>query len=192
MGKTLIRRFDRVGKGQKLAAEDFAQLLGRDRMTKYDASMEKLVDVIEQFCTFPALDKMKLFRLVLFNFLVGNEDAHLKNFTLITRNNKIELSPAYDLLNSTIVLRGSNIEELALTLAGKKRKLNRTMLVDYYGKERLKLSDKAIQQVLSELESAISEWFHLLDICFLSDDLKDRYRKLLSERITVLGLNAVV
>ena len=167
-------------------------MLGRDRMTKYDASMEKLVDVIEKFCTFPALEKMKMFRLVLFNFLDGNEDAHLKNFTLITRNNKIELSPAYDLLNTTIVLRGSNIEELALTLAGKKRKLNRTMLVDYYGKERLKLSDKAIQQVLSELESAISEWFHLLDICFLSDDLKDRYRKLLSERITVLGLNAVV
>ena len=53
---------------QKLAAEDFAQLLGRDRMTKYDASMEKLVDVIEKFCTFPALEKMKLFQLVLFNF----------------------------------------------------------------------------------------------------------------------------
>ena len=97
-------------------------------MTKYDASMEKLVDVIEQFCTFPALEKMKLFRLVLFNFLVGNEDAQLKNFTLITRNNKIELSPAYDLLNSTIVLLR-----------------------------------KEIQQVLGELNSAIPEWFHLIN-----------------------------
>lgn len=182
-----IRRFDRIKKGQKLATEDFAQLLGRDRHTKYDASMEKLVEVIEQFCTFPALEKVKLFRLVLFNFLVGNEDAHLKNFTLITRKGKVELSPAYDLLNSTIVLRGANIEEFALPLAGKKRKINRGLLINYYGKERLKLSDKTIQQVLSELASAIPEWFHLLDVCFLSDDLKEKYRVLLTNRIHVLG-----
>ncbi len=181
-----IRRFDRIGKGKKLATEDFAQLLGRDRHTKYDAYMEKLVDVVEEFCTFPAIEKMKLFRLVVFNFLVGNEDAHLKNFTLITRNGKVELSPAYDLLNSTIVLRGSNIEELALTLGGKKRKINRELLVNYYGKDRLKLSDKTIQQVLNEIELALPKWFHLLSICFLSDDLKEKYKNLLSRRIALL------
>lgn len=184
-----IRRFDRIGKGGKLATEDFAQLLGRDRNTKYDASMEKLAGVIEQFCTFPMLEKVKLFRLVLFNFLVGNEDAHLKNFTLISRNNKVELSPAYDLLNSTIVLRGPHIEELALTLGGKKRKMTRELLVNYYGKERLKLSDKTIQQVLDDFNSAIPEWFDLLNVCFLSADLKEKYRQLLSERIAILGLN---
>ena len=181
-----IRRFDRIGKGKKLATEDFAQLLGRDRNTKYDASMEKLVDVVEQFCTFPAIEKMKLFKLVVFNFLVGNEDAHLKNFTLITRNGKVELSPAYDLLNSTIVLRGANIEELALTLAGKKRKINRDLLVNYYGKDRLKLSDKTIQQVLNDSESVLPEWFHLLSICFLSDDLKEKYKQLLTDRAAIL------
>lgn len=184
-----IRRFDRLGKSKKLATEDFTQLLEQDRDTKYDASMEKLVDVVEQFCTFPVLEKVKLFRLVLFNFLVGNEDAHLKNFTLITRNNKVELSPAYDLLNTTIVLRGTNIEELALPLAGKKRKLNRTLLVDYYGKERLKLSDKTIEQVLTELTNAIPEWLALLNICFLSDELKEKYRNLLLNRIHVLEMN---
>lgn len=182
------RRFDRPKKGQKLATEDFAQLLGFNRDTKYNASMEKLVDVVEQFCTFPMLEKAKLFRLVLFNFLVGNEDAHLKNFTLITRNGKVELSPAYDLLNSTIVLRGANIEEFALPLAGKKRKLNRELLVNYYGKERLKLSDKTIQQILNELQSAIPEWLQLLDVCFLSDDLKDKYFKLLANRVGCLGI----
>jgi serine/threonine-protein kinase HipA len=182
------RRFDRPKKGQKLATENFAQLLGFNRDTKYNASMEKLVDVVEQFCTFPMLEKAKLFRLVLFNFLVGNEDAHLKNFTLITRNGKVELSPAYDLLNSTIVLRGANIEEFALPLAGKKRKLNRELLVNYYGKKRLKLSDKTIQQILNELQSAIPEWLQLLDVCFLSDDLKDKYFKLLANRAGVLDL----
>ncbi len=183
-----IRRFDRIGKGKKLATEDFAQLLGLDRNTKYDASMEKLVTVIEQFCTFPMPEKVKLFRLVLFNFLVGNEDAHLKNFTLITRNNNVELSPAYDLLNTTIVLRGANIEELALPLAGKKQKLDSALLVNYYGKERLKLSDKTIQHVLNELTVSIPKWFDLLDICFLSDDLKEKYRQLLAIRVGILGL----
>ena len=129
---------------------------------------------------------MKLFRLVVFNFLVGNEDAHLKNFSLITRNGKVELSPAYDLLNSTIVLRGDNIEELALTLAGKKRKITRELLVDYYGKDRLKLSDKTIQQVLNDIESALPEWFHLISICFLSDDLKEKYKQLLTDRAAIL------
>ena len=137
-----IRRFDRLPKGEKLSVEDFAQLTGNNRDLKYQSSMEKVADVLNDFCAFPALEKIKLFKLLLFNFLIGNEDAHLKNWSLITRNNKIELSPAYDLLNSTIVLRGANIEELALPLAGKKRKLTRALLIDYYGRERLRLSEK--------------------------------------------------
>ena len=183
-----IRRFDRLTKGRKLATEDFTQLLGYKRETKYDASMEKLADVIEQFCTFPALEKEKLFKVVLFNFLIGNEDAHLKNFTLITRQNKVELSPAYDLLNSTIVLRGSQIEELALPLAGKKRKISRSLWVDYYGKTRLKLSDKTISNVLTALQSAIPEWLQLIEISFLPDNLKEKYRALLLKRVEILGL----
>jgi serine/threonine-protein kinase HipA len=181
-----VRRFDRLKKGQKLATEDFTQLLGHNRETKYDASMEKLVDVIEQFCTFPALEKEKLFRLVLFNFLVGNEDAHLKNFSLITRQGKVELSPAYDLLNSTIVLRGAKIEEFALPLAGKKRKLNQDLLVNYYGKTRLKLSDKTILSVLNDLKSALPEWQNLLNVCFLSDEFKEKYHALLLKRAKIL------
>jgi serine/threonine-protein kinase HipA len=183
-----IQRFDRLKKGQKLAVEDFAQLLEHNRETKYDASMEKVASVVEQFCAFPAIEKVKLFRLVLFNFLVGNEDAHLKNFSLIERNGKIELSPAYDLLNSTIVLRGANIEELALPLAGKKRKLNYDLWVNYYGKERLKLSDKAIEQILMQLKTALPTWQNLLTVCFLSNDLKDKYRQLLTARSQILGL----
>lgn len=181
-----IRRFDRLTKGQKLATEDFTQLLGHNRETKYDASMEKLVDVIELFCTFPVLEKEKLFRLVLFNFLVGNEDAHLKNFSLITRQNKVELSPAYDLLNSTIVLRGAKIEEFALPLAGKKRKLNQDLLVNYYGKTRLKLSDKTILKVLNGLKSALPEWQNLLNTCFLSNEFKEKYHALLLKRVEIL------
>ena len=124
--------------------------------------------------------------MVLFNFLIGNEDAHLKNFTLITQNGKVELSPAYDLLNSTIVLRGAKIEEFALPLAGKKRKLNQDLLVNYYGKTRLKLSDKTISKVLADLKLALPEWQNLINTCFLSDDLKKKYHALLLKRVEIL------
>lgn len=110
-----IRRFDRAGHHKKLALEDFAQLSGEDRDTKYNSSMEKVIEVIAQFCTFPAIEFVKLFKLTLFNFLVGNEDMHLKNFSLISRDKKVMLSPAYDLLNTTIAQKNTK-EEWRITL----------------------------------------------------------------------------
>ena len=109
-----IKRFDRKGRQEKIAVEDFAQLAGKDRDTKYRSTMEAVVKVLDQFCTFPLIEKARLFKLVLFNFLTGNEDSHLKNFSLMRRVPIIELSPAYDLLNTTIVIRAQ--EEIALPL----------------------------------------------------------------------------
>lgn len=94
-------------KGQrgKVPVEDFAQLAGLSRDTKYDYSMEKLVRLVDNYYTIPAVEKIKLFKLVIFNFLTGNEDSHLKNFSIITDNNQTRLSPCYDLVNSTIELQ---------------------------------------------------------------------------------------
>src|SRR3989338_1851695 len=125
-----IKRFDRIGHNKKLALEDFAQLSGEDRHRKYQSSMEKVIAVIERFCTFPKIEFVKLFKLTLFNFLIGNEDMHLKNFSLITRSQKITLSPVYDLLNSTIVQRNTQ-EEIALPLNGKKNNLNDRDFIKY-------------------------------------------------------------
>jgi serine/threonine-protein kinase HipA len=86
--------------------------------------MEKVAGVIEQFCTFPAVERVKLLERTLFSFLVGNEDMHLKNFSLITRDQKVELAPAYDLLNTTIALKNAR-GNLALPLKGKKSWLAR-------------------------------------------------------------------
>jgi len=146
-----IKRFDRIGRRRKLAVEDFAQLSDLSRETKYDSSMEKVVRVIETFCTFPAVDKIKLFRLTLVNFLIGNEDMHLKNFSLITRDDKIELSPAYDLISTTIALANPQ-EEIALPLMEKKSGLNRKTIIDYFGKERLELTDRMINAVLDKIK----------------------------------------
>jgi serine/threonine-protein kinase HipA len=182
-----IKRFDRAGHKDKIPVEDFAQLAGLSRDTKYNYTMEKLVLLIDEFCTFPVIEKAKLFRLVLFNFLTGNEDMHLKNFSVIRNGEKIELSPAYDLVNSTIVLKGG-AEEIALSLAGKKRKLNRKVLVDYFGKERCGLTDKVVEINLQALIQAKETWLSLLNDCFLSYELKEKYIVLLENRLKILGL----
>ncbi|HAB53893.1 MAG: phosphatidylinositol kinase [Ignavibacteria bacterium RIFOXYB2_FULL_35_12] len=182
-----IKRFDRYGKSKKLSIEDFAQLAGKSRETKYDYTMEKIINLIDTFCTFPAIEKVKLFRLTIFNFLIGNEDMHLKNFSIITRDNKIELSPAYDLLNTTIVLPNEP-GEIALPLAGKKRNLNSKILIHYFGKERLNLNDKIISQVLDKIKSAFDDWEELIKISFLSPPMKEKYLDLLNTRKEIIGL----
>jgi len=176
-----IKRFDRYGKKKKRSQEDFAQLAGKSRETKYDFSMEKIVSILDEHCTFPVIEKVKLFRLTLFNFLIGNEDMHLKNYSLITRNNKVELSPGYDLLNTTIALPNPQ-EEIALPLAGKKRNLNNRVLIDYWGNERLGLNDVVINQVVSTFTKVQDEWERLINISFLSQKMKGSYLELLNSR----------
>ena len=175
-----IKRFDRIG-FRKLAVEDFSQLMGLSRETKYDASMERVARVVEQFCTFPAIEKIRLFRLSLVNFLLGNEDMHIKNFSLITRQARIELSPAYDIVNTTIVL-GDNAEEIALPLMGKKRKLDRSTWIDYFGVQRLGLNAKIIASVFDQIQNALPRWKTLIETSFLSADLKTAYTALVQNR----------
>lgn len=182
-----IKRFDRLGGNKKLQVEDFSQLIGESRDTKYDSSMEKVVKVIDEFCTFPALERTKLFRLTIFNYLIGNEDMHLKNFSLINRKGRTELSPAYDLLNTSIAI-GNPVEEIALPLAGKRSKLSKQLLFDYFGKESLTLTDKAIDGIAGEIAGAFSEWDRLIDACFLSERMKREYKELLKRRRDVLGI----
>ncbi len=180
-----IKRFDRQGY-RKRALEDFAQLAGLSRVTKYNYSMERLVPILEQHCTFPKLEKLKLFRLTLFNYLVGNEDAHLKNFSLIRLNRKVQLSPAYDLLNTTMVMKVT--EELALPLNGKKNNLNRNLFFNYYAIDRLNLTERVIDQVDQEFRSSIDSWKSLIEKSFLTEELKQEYWEVISQRRAILEL----
>jgi serine/threonine-protein kinase HipA len=176
-----IKRFDRLPKKKKVALEDFAQLTGQTRETKYRSSMEKVAEVLNEFCTFPLIEKQKLFKLTIFNFLCGNEDMHLKNFSLIRRNGKVELSPAYDLLNTTIAMPNPQ-EEFALTLAGKKSKITKENLINYFGKERLGLTPIIIEKTLREIEEQKMTWYKLIQMSFLSEEMKKKYVDLMSLR----------
>ena len=188
-----VRRFDRTGHSRRVAVEDFAQLGGLSRETKYDFNMEQLVGLLDTYCTFPAIEKVKLLKRSLFNFLMGNEDMHLKNFSLITRQGKVELAPAYDFLSTTVAYlalgkRIGMIEEVALPLHGKKRGLGRKTWIDYFARERLQLPDKVIRTVQSELTGAASAWRARIGDSFLPPDQKDHYRTLLANRFAVLDL----
>lgn len=182
-----IKRFDRKGTKQKIPLEDFAQLSGSSRETKYNSSMEKLILIIDKFCTFPILEKRKFFIRTLFNYIVDNEDMHLKNFSLITHENKVELSPAYDFLNSTIALTNAK-EEIALPLNGKKRNLKRSDFIDYLGQERLGLNTTIIEEILLKFKTTIPNWEKLIHISFLSNNAKEAYLQIVNNRAKVLDI----
>lgn len=176
-----IKRFDRTGRTGKRHVEDFAQLAGMNRETKYRSSMEQVARLVESFCTFPAVEKVKLMRLTLFSFLVGNEDMHLKNFSLIRNRDVISLSPAYDLLNTTIVLPLPT-EELALPLHARKNKLRREDFLHYFAQERLGLSGRVIDKMLTEFIEVRPQWQALIARSFLSGALKEKYQQVLDNR----------
>ncbi len=179
-----IKRFDREMSHKKIALEDFAQLSGRSRDTKYNSSIEALSKIIQSYCTFPMLEHLKLFERLLFCYLTGNEDMHLKNFSLIRRQNKVELSPAYDLLNSTIVLRSPQ-EEFALPLRGKRNKLKKTDLFEYLAHDLLNLNQRMVNKVINRLHTCIPQWQDLIDISFLSPPMKKKYKALLQMRLQI-------
>lgn len=188
-----IRRFDRAGRAGKLATEDFAQLAGRERETKYRFSMEGVAKLIDRHCSFPVLERARLFQRTVFCWLTGNEDMHLKNFSMIRRSGKVELSPLYDCLNTAVVYEAmgkpqSEIEELALPLNGKKRNITREDLLEYFGKSRLNLTGRVIEKTLERFSVVMPEWFRLIEVSYLNDKLKDLYGELLHQRRDILKI----
>lgn len=176
-----IRRFDREARGRRLALEDFAQLSGRSRDTKYDSSLEQVAAVIDRHATFPLVEHRQFLRRVLFCFLTGGEDMHLKNWSLITRPPRVQLAPAYDLLSSTIVLRDPR-EESALPLNGRKRNLSRRDFTEHLGTGRLGLPAAVVDDELQRLQVAAGGWRGTIEDSFLPGHLRDAYLRLVAAR----------
>jgi serine/threonine-protein kinase HipA len=181
-----IRRFDRTGQKGKIPVEDFAQLSGVDRETKHDSSVEKVINVIERYCTFPAVEKRIFFQRFLFNFLVGNEDMHLKNYSVISDKRVVRLAPCYDFLNSTLMLPKTK-EQSVLPLGGKKSGFTRNLLVQYLARERLELTQLVVESTLRLFGSVIPIWKEWIDKSFLSQALRERYWDLVKERSKLLN-----
>lgn len=173
----ITKRIDRTDRGEKIHMLDMFQTT--EAFDKYKSSLEKVGKALETYSSQPLLDKTYFFDLVLFSFLTGNNDMHLKNFSMAENPSGWGLAPAYDLLNVGIVFP-EDTEELALTLSGKKKKLRREDF-DQLG-ERLGLTQKqitgAFNRIFKNKPSALS-W---IDRSFLSDDMKAAYKAVLTVR----------
>jgi serine/threonine-protein kinase HipA len=151
----VTRRIDRV-KGRKRAMEDMCQLTERLTENKYDGSHEQVAKAILKYSANPGLDAVNYYELVLFSFLTGNADMHLKNFSLLqTPSLGYGLAPANDLV-ATALVNPADTEELALTLTGKKKRLRQTDFRQAAG--RAGIEDKVVTGMLSRFVKARPAW----------------------------------
>jgi serine/threonine-protein kinase HipA len=173
----ITKRIDRTKSGEKIHMLDMFQIT--EAYEKYKGSMEKVGKAIGEYSSNTNLDKIFFFELALFSFLTGNNDMHLKNFSMIESPSGWVLAPAYDLLNVGIVLP-EDTEELALTLGGKKKKLTGKLFKDF-GKT-LGLTEKQVNSVFLRFNKHKAEAEKWIQHSFLSDDMKEKYLNLIDIR----------
>ena len=175
----ITKRVDRL-KNAKLHMEDMCQLTERQTEHKYKGSHEQIAKTIKSFSVNPGFDTVNFYELVLFCFLTGNNDMHLKNFSLLKgKDLKYTLSPAYDLVASELVVEGDD-EELALNLNGKKKKIKRK---DFsIAMKTSGMNAKSIENVFERFSKLQEVWHQFINESFISDDFKENYHSMIIEK----------
>jgi serine/threonine-protein kinase HipA len=180
----ITKRFDRV-KGKKIHVEDLCQLSELLTEQKYKSSYERVGKIIKQYATNSGLDVIKYFRLVLFSFLRGNNDMHLKNFSLMHTDKGVLFSPAYDLLNVNLIYLADK-EDLAFTVGGRTGKVERSDF-DQFGRS-LGLTEIVrdnIYKDFSEQRDQVPDW---INRSFLPDEYKEGYARIFVNKMKQIGL----
>ena len=175
----ITKRFDR-NKKDKIAVEDFCQLTENLTEHKYRGSIEKVAKTTHQFTTNKGFEVLRLFELVLFCYLTGNADMHLKNFALIENAfGEFELSPAYDLVSTALVIADDQ-EETALTINGKKSRLKKK---DFDAlASNLEINTKVLNSIYAKFENALTNWIDFIKQSFLSKAMQKNYIELLQTK----------
>lgn len=168
----ITRRVDRTKKGERITMEDMCQLSERLTEDKYKGSYERIAKLIRQYSAAPLLDVVNFWEVVLFSWLTGNADMHLKNFSLFRPIKDYMLTPAYDLLSTALAMPEDD-EELALTLNGKKKRIKREDFEKAMSDSGM--DKKAITNLFTRFSKAIPKWHELIGMSFLSDDLQKTY-----------------
>lgn len=180
----ITKRFDRV-KGKKVHVEDLCQLSELLTEQKYKSSYERVGKIIKQYATNSGFDAIKYFRLVLFSFLTGNNDMHLKNFSLMHTDKGILFSPAYDLLNVNLIYPDDK-EDLALTLGGRKRKVKRSDFDQFAGS--LGISEIVRDNIYKDFSKQIDKVQDWINRSFLTDEYKEGYAQIVANKIKQIEL----
>jgi serine/threonine-protein kinase HipA len=180
----VTKRIDRTKKG-KVPMEDMCQLAERLTEHKYNGSHEQVAKAIVKYSKTPGLDLVNFFELVLFSYLTGNADMHLKNFSLIEQQSLgMVLSPAYDLVNTALV-NPIDDEELALNINGKKKRLKRKDFIAAF--TTLGLEPKQQENIFSKMTNAQAAWVEMVNKSFLSSEFKKEYIDLLENRFNTIN-----
>ena len=179
----ITRRIDRAPNGEKIDMEDMCQLTLHPTEYKYRSSYEQIAKVIAAHSSTPKLCLVNFMQLILFCYLTGNNDMHLKNFSLYAPKSNYMLTPAYDLLNVAIV-NPKNKEELALTLNGKKSRLQKRDFV--VAAQKMGIDEKAIDKMIISFNRIMPKWNSWINSSFLSDELKQKYMDLITQRMKYL------
>lgn len=175
----ITRRIDRKNE-KKIHMEDMCQLTDKLTEHKYKGSYEQIAMAIARYSVNPGLDIVNFFEQLLFSFLTGNADMHLKNFSLIDNPGMgYVLSPAYDMIASILVVKGDE-EELALTLNGKKKKLRKKDFLEAIN--RFEVDARAIENIFNRFKNSADKWDEFINISFLPDDMKSSFQNLIKER----------
>lgn len=185
----ITKRIDRVtvdGKKQMLAMEDFCQLEERLTEDKYKGSYERCAKVIQKYSSMAKFDLTELYLHLVFSFVVGNSDMHLKNFSLIEKmecNNEYVLSAAYDLLPVNAIMPEDE-EEFALTLFKKKRKIKRKDFLLFAGE--IGIEQKSAEKMIAKVIKAKDNFIAMCEESYLSAAVKERLIKLIENRVEAL------
>ena len=180
----ITRRIDRTATGDKLPMEDMCQLTERLTEHKYKGSYEQIAKAIQRFSSVPKLDMVNYWEQVVFSWITGNADMHLKNFSLYSKEQgKYVLTPAYDMLSTALVMP-EDTEELALTLNGKKRKIKKEDFVT--SMQASGLEDKVINNIFAKFAKAQEKWFVFIDQSFLPNEIKEAFKTIIAKRIALI------
>ena len=179
----ITRRIDRQPDGSKTAMEDMCQLSERLTEYKYKGSYEQIAKLIKKYSAVPQLDLVNFWEVVVFSWITGNSDMHLKNFSLYKSPMGYSLTPAYDLLSTAIVMPEDK-EELALTLNGKKARIRRSD----FEKSIIAsgVNEKVLDNIAKKFRKALMKWIELIEASFLPDDFKRQYKRLILKRMLML------
>ena len=180
----ITKRIDRTAQGEKIAMEDMCQITEHLTEHKYRSSHERIAKAIGQYSAMPQLDTVNFFELVLFCWLTGNNDMHLKNFSLYEpEEGTMVLTPAYDLLNATIA-NPDDDEELALTLNGRKKHIVRK---DFLAAAKtMNIGQHVAQKLINKYVKLYPKLCDMIEQSFLPPSLKEDYRALLAHRLKLL------
>lgn len=171
----LTRRIDRDRHGTKYLMEDMCQISERSTADKYKSSYEKIAKLIKLHSSAPMLDLVNFWEVVVFSWITGNSDMHLKNFSLISRTpGQYVLSQAYDLVNVHLVFPEDD-EELALTLDGRKKNINKQNFLRAMASSGI--GDKVIENIFRKFTNVAPTWYDFIDISFLPAELKEKYKE---------------